>query len=930
MPRLVSQAPPRTRSTRNLAGSVEPTPGTRTTLPKSSKLVEKTPANAARRGQSTKETGLSNAIENRAYVELPVFKAPALKRQATVNASDAEREPIKALLMTDPTPGNPNNRRVTTSSAASATYSFTHVFPPETSQTELFKEAALPLIKDLLNGDNGLIFAYGVTNSGKTFTVQGGRQKGEAGLLPRTLDVIFNSIQGLECNAPIRPTRLSSIEHDPNASDIPVLETPDSLDISIDTSNGVLAGLIDDQPGEGEVIDESKVGVDDDYEYSVWVSYAEIYNEKIFDLLGDGDLDAQTAGGGTRPQTATLVRPASAAALCRSTTFTTTTTTARLSAVSRTFSLTNNLAALASLSSSTSSPVISRKALSLRSDASSPRGGKYVVGLREVRVRSSEDAKRILKMGQINRRVFGTLANKWSSRSHAVFSVRVIRLRKGANFQEDPSAVRVSRLSIVDLAGSERYKNTQNTGERLKEAGNINKSLMVLGQCLEVMRNNQRRLTNRHAEVDANGRKTPNGPGRPDKAMVPFWYSKLTELFQDFFEGDGKAAMIVNVNPHNTGFDENSHVMKFAALAREVTTTVVQNKPHATLQPTVPKAVEKPKLPPARRTVSLVTGPRESGDTETKTLWEVAEEDEDEPGEASDDLVDRLFEIIEELKEKLYETEFKYAMAEVDIRQEVAQEFEERIRDMEARFADRRMNDKAELEDLMDKKIDLWHQAGYLGGPSGNINQETIPEENEDVESTLDDEGTASQNGHPSPSPVVHSKPELDRDEQRTTSGGSNSREDDDIPVQTDSQLGERVGRSVDKDDIQPHDRQRASGGKTSDTKTSKNSAKNLNRTKLPPPLPKYDVSMDEIPVVPAKRPIKRITDPDQQLEDAEGNPSDDDPWTSGSEMPVAKKKKRHLGKKTAITEDEILQVAQRVEAEEGAKGKRTVRRMGS
>lgn len=31
--------------------------------------------------------------------------------------------------------------------------------------------------------------------------------------------------------------------------------------------------------------------------------------------------------------------------------------------------------------------------------------------------------------------------------------------------------------------------------------------------------------------------------------------------------------MIVNVNPYDTGYDENSHVMKFAALAREVTVT---------------------------------------------------------------------------------------------------------------------------------------------------------------------------------------------------------------------------------------------------------------------------------------------------------------------------------------------------------------------
>ncbi len=44
------------------------------------------------------------------------------------------------------------------------------------------------------------------------------------------------------------------------------------------------------------------------------------------------------------------------------------------------------------------------------------------------------------------------------------------------------------RLSLVDLAGSERYANTSATGVRLKEAGNINNSLMVLGQCIEVKR----------------------------------------------------------------------------------------------------------------------------------------------------------------------------------------------------------------------------------------------------------------------------------------------------------------------------------------------------------------------------------------------------------------------------------------------------------
>lgn len=54
--------------------------------------------------------------------------------------------------------------------------------------------------------------------------------------------------------------------------------------------------------------------------------------------------------------------------------------------------------------------------------------------------------------------------------------------------------------------------------------------------------------------------------------MVPYRHSKLTELFKSSFEGDGKAVMVVNVNPVDTGFDENSHVMKFAAVAKDVAT----------------------------------------------------------------------------------------------------------------------------------------------------------------------------------------------------------------------------------------------------------------------------------------------------------------------------------------------------------------------
>lgn len=57
-----------------------------------------------------------------------------------------------------------------------------------------------------------LLFAYGVTCSGKTHTMMG--TPSEQGMLPRSLDVIFNSITALQANkyvSVIRPVTLTFI-----------------------------------------------------------------------------------------------------------------------------------------------------------------------------------------------------------------------------------------------------------------------------------------------------------------------------------------------------------------------------------------------------------------------------------------------------------------------------------------------------------------------------------------------------------------------------------------------------------------------------------------------------------------------------------------------------------------------------------------------
>jgi len=83
-------------------------------------------------------------------------------------------------------------------------HTFTKVFAEKTEQQALFEETALPMVNEMFKGNNSLLFTYGVTNAGKTYTVQGNAE--EPGVVPRSLDVIFNSIgEGLVGEPTVRP-----------------------------------------------------------------------------------------------------------------------------------------------------------------------------------------------------------------------------------------------------------------------------------------------------------------------------------------------------------------------------------------------------------------------------------------------------------------------------------------------------------------------------------------------------------------------------------------------------------------------------------------------------------------------------------------------------------------------------------------------------
>ncbi|PWZ00973.1 kinesin-domain-containing protein [Testicularia cyperi] len=100
-----------------------------------------------------------------------------------------------------------------------------------------------------------------------------------------------------------------------------------------------------------------------------------------------------------------------------------------------------------------------------------------ITGLREEIVTDAEAVLDLIQRGQDERHVGATDWNERSSRSHCVFQL-TIESRSRSPSEQDGKEVRVSQLNLIDLAGSER---AASQAERRKEGAFINKSLLTLG-----------------------------------------------------------------------------------------------------------------------------------------------------------------------------------------------------------------------------------------------------------------------------------------------------------------------------------------------------------------------------------------------------------------------------------------------------------------
>ncbi|KAL0983730.1 hypothetical protein UPYG_G00131980 [Umbra pygmaea] len=523
-------------------------------------------------------------------------------------------------------------------------FRFSRVLGPETSQKEMFDSTVRSLVKEVLEGGNSLVFTYGVTNAGKTFTFLG--PEANAGILPRSLNVIFSSIEGRVHNQmTIKPqrcrefTRLTKDQQNEEATSKRNLFRL-LKEVDHQKSNLSQASLMGKTTLEGSTLSAGEVPVPEDSisldveehtRFSVWVSFCEIYNENIHDLL----------------------EPIPNGALKR--------TTLRL--------------------------------------AQDIKGNSFIKDLKWVQVNHAEEAYRVMKLGKKNQSFASTKLNLLSSRSHSIFSIRILRIEDS----RIPRVNCISELLLCDLAGSERCAKTQNKGERLKEAGNINTSLMTLGKCINALRQSQQSKLPQH---------------------IPFRESKLTHHLQGFFSGRGKACMIVNINQCASMFDETLNVLKFSAVAQKVVMLTTKTLPPLVtkrsareLSMIINNADLKVPLSQSRRSSlvawenSLEDVQEDYDDDEEDSMSEESEMDESMNEEDDDKVLigketyERQLGQLNELQKLVDKLRSENLVQESRIREEVTKEFSDLFSEMQTDYDGRLEKEKEIAEKRAETRL---------------------------------------------------------------------------------------------------------------------------------------------------------------------------------------------------------------------------------
>ena len=112
-------------------------------------------------------------------------------------------------------------------------------------------------------------------------------------------------------------------------------------------------------------------------------------------------------------------------------------------------------------------------------------------------------------------------------------------------------------INLVDLAGSEKVGKTGASGDRLKEAGQINKSLHVLGLVISTL-----------ADIESGN----------SKAKVPYRDSCLTKILCNALGGNSKTLMICAISPSFDNYQETLSTLRYADQAKKIKNKATVNE----------------------------------------------------------------------------------------------------------------------------------------------------------------------------------------------------------------------------------------------------------------------------------------------------------------------------------------------------------------
>ena len=172
--------------------------------------------------------------------------------------------------------------------------------------------------------------------------------------------------------------------------------------------------------------------------------------------------------------------------------------------------------------------------------------GIWVGECTEKYIESEQEMIDFFNTGSNNRIVSSTKMNAISSRSHSLFSVTIYQ----RNVITESS--KIGKLYFVDLAGSEKMSKAGVEGNTmLKEAQNINKSIMTLGMVINALTKGSKH--------------------------VPYRDSKLTRVLQESLGGNSLTYLIINCSPNMLNQTETLSTLRFGQRAKLIKNKVVAN-----------------------------------------------------------------------------------------------------------------------------------------------------------------------------------------------------------------------------------------------------------------------------------------------------------------------------------------------------------------